>query len=534
MTQTQTRILAFLTLLLVAFMIDGPLAEAVRDSALPLHIWGGAVSWLGNSGWMAIVLILWALGAALMAQNSSIAADRRIGRNLLKLAVVLFLAILISGICVQLLKHLIGRARPALVSDGGAYVFNPLAFDMSRNSFPSGHSTTISAIAMIGALLMWHLRWWFAGLAGAVGMGRVLIGAHFASDVVAGLALGGAVSFAMVTILARAQVIPRPGGRQWAAVGQKILSWYAFLARRSDLGPDIIVLRLTVLVLALGTVLLVLFLSRPEIDIVASALFFHPQDGFRLSQDPDLAFLRETYMLAIEGTFLGALVLWFLSLRARSKVEISPALWAFIVTCMVTGPGLIANSLFKSHWGRARPADVAPFGGEAEFTLPFQLVDQCADNCSFVSGEGSGIAMLFFIFVALAWPTIRSAPYTVLGLTGGIALFGISMRILKGRHFLSDSLFAVLIMALCILVLYRAFDIETHRKKLQTSVLSVDLQVFWQYITGPYHEPWSLVRDAARVFFAALFVGQVTGKMLQTLGRNMWVSLFSVRERLTL
>ena len=58
------------------------------------------------------------------------------------------------------------------------------------------------------------------------------------------------------------------------------------------------------------------------------------------------------------------------------------------------GPGLVVNGVLKAFWGRARPSQILEFGGAAQFTPPVQIADQCARNCSFVSGEASGVTML--------------------------------------------------------------------------------------------------------------------------------------------
>jgi membrane-associated phospholipid phosphatase len=85
-------------------------------------------------------------------------------------------------------KHHVRRRRPAL-PDGTVHVRTP-----SDLSFPSAHasSTTAFVVAaqpLVGAALL--------PVAVAMAVGRVLLGVHFPSDVVAGAALGAVVGRAV-------------------------------------------------------------------------------------------------------------------------------------------------------------------------------------------------------------------------------------------------------------------------------------------------------------------------------------------------
>jgi undecaprenyl-diphosphatase len=60
------------------------------------------------------------------------------------------------------------------------------------NSFPSGHMAITAALAVAFALAFPRLRWVLWGYVGAVAFTRVMFGAHFPLDVVAGTALGTA------------------------------------------------------------------------------------------------------------------------------------------------------------------------------------------------------------------------------------------------------------------------------------------------------------------------------------------------------
>jgi len=94
----------------------------------------------------------------------------------------------LAGLLTNVVKHLIGRPRPRLVHSGG-WLWMP-SMQAGLDSFPSGHTTASFAVATVlarrfpaGAVL-------FFAIAGFVGLSRVLRGAHFSTDVAAGIFFG--------------------------------------------------------------------------------------------------------------------------------------------------------------------------------------------------------------------------------------------------------------------------------------------------------------------------------------------------------
>lgn len=98
------------------------------------------------------------------------------------------LAFASAGLVEFTLKHLVGRPRPdaAVVSAG---LLGPsLAPDV--DSFPSGHATSVFAVAAVLGAYYPRLRWPLYALAAAIALGRVYLERHYLSDIVAGAALG--------------------------------------------------------------------------------------------------------------------------------------------------------------------------------------------------------------------------------------------------------------------------------------------------------------------------------------------------------
>ncbi|MDP3857715.1 MAG: phosphatase PAP2 family protein [Stagnimonas sp.] len=88
-------------------------------------------------------------------------------------------------------KALFALPRPFAVL--GHAVYRAASAPDTRYTMPSGHSVYIGVlVAALWPVLGWSGRIGLLLLAAAVGWSRIVLGAHFPVDVVAGLALGGA------------------------------------------------------------------------------------------------------------------------------------------------------------------------------------------------------------------------------------------------------------------------------------------------------------------------------------------------------
>lgn len=119
------------------------------------------------------------------------------------LAMFLLVSVASSGLLVNLLKYGIGRARPMLFAQYGAYHFEPFAMTAVLAGFPSGHATTAGAVATLVVLLFPSARYPAAAVALWVATTRIVLGSHYPSDIVAGLGLGAAVTLALAVAFAR-------------------------------------------------------------------------------------------------------------------------------------------------------------------------------------------------------------------------------------------------------------------------------------------------------------------------------------------
>jgi lipid A 4'-phosphatase len=210
---------------------------------------------------------------------------------------------------------------------------------------------------------------------------------------------------------------------------------------------------------ALFVVSAVLFTLWPNLDIAASRPFFTPGAGFPAVSDPLQVTARYTIWAASEVVFVLSALAWLiLALRGRANAVSARAL-AFVVLLYAAGPLLLVNGILKQFSGRARPADIAEFGGVHHFSPALSLSDQCQGNCSFVSGEAAAAVALSIAVVVLVETLAQGRARTRLRLLSAasvlVAIAASAMRILAGRHFLSDTVFAAIFVCAIGLALHR-------------------------------------------------------------------------------
>lgn len=105
---------------------------------------------------------------------------------------ILFLLVSIaaSGLVNALIKWIAGRNRPINLFNHDWFGFNFWEITYELNSFPSGHAATVLALATALSILFPRVGALAFIPAAAIAMSRVLITAHFVSDVIAGAAVG--------------------------------------------------------------------------------------------------------------------------------------------------------------------------------------------------------------------------------------------------------------------------------------------------------------------------------------------------------
>jgi membrane-associated phospholipid phosphatase len=117
-----------------------------------------------------------------------------------------FLSVAVSGILTNIAKQLVGRGRPIHFDMNGAFDFLPFQFNYAQASFPSGHATTMGALAIVIITIVPRFRVPAFLLCGLVAASRVVVGSHYPSDVVGGFLLGSALTWFYVLTLTEAGI----------------------------------------------------------------------------------------------------------------------------------------------------------------------------------------------------------------------------------------------------------------------------------------------------------------------------------------
>jgi len=201
-----------------------------------------------------------------------------------------------------------------------------------------------------------------------------------------------------------------------------------------------------------------LFVLVPEIDLIAAKAFYVGGGSFAGGRAILVPLVREVFLWTYVAASALAVVGIALTIARRSNWGgLCTAQWVFVALCLSIGPGVVANEIFKDNWGRARPRQIAEFGGDKPFTPALVQAQNCERNCSFVSGEASSIFALCFAAAAL----FRQRALVLIG--SGVILGSLAglMRMAQGAHFLSDVVFAGVFMALTVVGLFLLFEART-------------------------------------------------------------------------
>ena len=331
-----------------------------------------------------------------------------------KYSLFLFTVIFVTGFLTQLIKHIIGRPRPnhAVNLDSSEMFF--FSLESSFHSFPSGHTSTIFAAALVFAAMTPKIKYFYFIFALIIAFSRVVVGAHYISDILGGIAI------AFVGIKLTKLFLDKVKLKDYCPPIKKINNNFFFLS--------LIIFFVIVIFVSIGS----------SFDIYLSSLFYQGERQFAL-QSFDL------FTLLIRKFFLNLLIVYLFVLPIVSiYIPIKKIFFNYIFTIkdvfFIILSGLLSlvffvNIIFKNMWGRARPNEIIQLGGKEGFTPWFKVSSACDINCSFVSGDaavGFFIIILYFITNNKNFLWISLFSGYILGIT----------RIMEGGHFFSDVLFS--------------------------------------------------------------------------------------------
>jgi undecaprenyl-diphosphatase len=143
----------------------------------------------GKSGWF-----LWPLGMLLLLLAALPPPPSRFSQRVLASIMVrigfLFTAIAVPSLFDTVLKRVIGRARPLVGGQIDPFAFAPFVWRADHASLPSGHVTTAFAVLAAFGCLWPRARTALLLYALLIAASRIVVSAHFASDVIAAAVVG--------------------------------------------------------------------------------------------------------------------------------------------------------------------------------------------------------------------------------------------------------------------------------------------------------------------------------------------------------
>jgi lipid A 4'-phosphatase len=200
----------------------------------------------------------------------------------------------------------------------------------------------------------------------------------------------------------------------------------------------------TGLIVALGIAAVVglVFGFFPQLDLAISEPFYRISTGsihFYARAYPPMMMARDIGLWVTTALVaLPAIALLIKLVAPQWRALLPGRAIIFLLTTIALAPGLMANVLLKDHWGRPRPIDVTQFGGDQHFVAWWNPRGDCPGNCSFVSGDVSGVVWAVAP-AALVPPQWRALAYGAAVASG--AVMG-ALRVAAGGHFFSDVMFA--------------------------------------------------------------------------------------------
>ncbi len=363
-------------------------------------------------------------------------------KKLINFFISFIIYLLTIGIVTQIIKHLVGRPRPNYTNFEDSFSFNFFTFDSNFHSFPSGHSSTIFMVCFVLCTALPKLKYFFYFLASIVAFSRVIVGAHFFTDILAGALLALIVFKVLNTVVDKN--FKKYSIDEFVFIKHSIVYYY------------IIFLFCCCLFLTAG----------PALDLYVSELFFYRNPECLNSVFFDCEFLLQSHYIVSkifrEG-FLPLILIYILILPIvglyfkiekiffgyKFSIKEIILIWSTQILTIV----IFVNMILKNMWGRSRPGDIFEFGGKETFTPWYELSNNCDSNCSFVSGDASvGFSIIILYFIT------KNIYFVYLGIVFGFILGFI--RIIAGGHFLSDILFAgffIIVLNFVIFKLYQKY-----------------------------------------------------------------------------
>ena len=176
-------------LLVGMFLVDAQISGRMRGLPHWVTSFFDSITDFGKSGYVLLPLGLLFLFLCALPPILPRFQQRVLATIMVRIG-FLFTAVAVPSLFDTIIKRIIGRARPFTTGHPDPFVFHPFIWRNDYAGLPSGHATTAFAILIAFSTIWPRGRPYFLIYALLIAVSRVVLTAHYPTDVAAGALVG--------------------------------------------------------------------------------------------------------------------------------------------------------------------------------------------------------------------------------------------------------------------------------------------------------------------------------------------------------